>query len=569
MGVGDDATAKEDLNKLSVTELKRRIFWVGGNIPAGHLEKSDLVIALQNAKRTQGVAKAVPAAPSPSCAVAATLSGSVASSAIPEPSHSAVLKPSRSLPQCHNDIKNQEEVTRLHLLSEGQLKQRIQHAGHELPEGELGKHFLVALCRNALRNPKAAPSAPKPIATMQTEAMALPTEEEAELEPERRGRPTVGDKVQVMDSDLMKRYLPNSVGKVFRIIKDDGGSTPYKLSGQEAQHWFSETDIKWPEKARPKKTPPKPPDQPDQIKILQSRYGCLQGEVHEVMRLSADAKSWMLKSGCQVPKKHEGTGWVRAGSHAALLPPPPAEVPKGQSVMPAISSFAQLPHAPDEEASSPKVEESAPSPKQESSTELLVPTMELADDAFCKLSVGELKHRIREFGAQLLIGLSEKSELVSALQEAVRVKREKQETTLPVIESLPRPHVIGEEEVQTQMEELQTLQGALSVEERNMKEMSDFVGIQPQVTSNVTTSRASACQHRPYEVTSSDDDGAVAVEATLAVQVNMGASGAKRRRARRESCSAMLIDDEASPIGSAVTSVEPNPSREDITISDE
>ena len=59
---------------------------------------------------------------------------------------------------------------------------------------------------------------------------------------------------------LRKRYLPEAIGKVFRIIKDDGGAFPYRLGGiGEQRHWFSEDDICWPTKAWPEKPSLGPP----------------------------------------------------------------------------------------------------------------------------------------------------------------------------------------------------------------------------------------------------------------------------------------------------------------------
>eukprot|EP00429_Kryptoperidinium_foliaceum_P024607 CAMPEP_0176138026 /NCGR_PEP_ID=MMETSP0120_2-20121206/70103_1 /TAXON_ID=160619 /ORGANISM="Kryptoperidinium foliaceum, Strain CCMP 1326" /LENGTH=104 /DNA_ID=CAMNT_0017473939 /DNA_START=21 /DNA_END=332 /DNA_ORIENTATION=- len=42
--------ADGDLLKLSVGELKKQLFWCGSAVPAGHLEKADLVEAVRRAR---------------------------------------------------------------------------------------------------------------------------------------------------------------------------------------------------------------------------------------------------------------------------------------------------------------------------------------------------------------------------------------------------------------------------------------------------------------------------------------------------------------------------------------
>lgn len=144
-------------------------------------------------------------------------------------------------------------------------------------------------------------------------------------------RPTVGDFVQVVANDLMKRYAPNEVGKVFKIIKDDGGSYPYRLARCEARHWFSENDIKWPDldnkpvKRKKASSLEKPVDMPRQVMIMQDRYGCQAGELIDVKGQTGDQQSWILIGGKQVPKAHEGVGWSRVEPQDA--PPPPPEPP--------------------------------------------------------------------------------------------------------------------------------------------------------------------------------------------------------------------------------------------------
>jgi len=169
--------------------------------------------------------------------------------------------------------------------------------------------------RSRTPSPK-KPKKPKPV-------------EEATEEMEEYRRPTVGDRVMVRDTMVMKRYLPEAIGKVFRIIKDDKGSTPYRLAGVgEQRHWFSEIDVCWPPKVTKAevkaKAKPKPENQPEKIMVTFNRYGCTAGEVREVLGETADKKSWVCKGGRQVPKMHEGKGWTRVESDT---PPPPSGPP--------------------------------------------------------------------------------------------------------------------------------------------------------------------------------------------------------------------------------------------------
>ena len=170
-------------------------------------------------------------------------------------------------------------------------------------------------------------------------------------------RPTIGDRVQIRDTMIMKRYLPEAIGKVFRIFKDDGGAFPYRLAGVgEQRHWFSEDDICWPVKKAQKAFAPKqatkarPDNQPEKVVINHNRYGCTAGEVRDVLGETADKRNWVLSGGRQVPKLHEGSGWsrkVEASICDARPPPPPAgSVRRTQPAAPVSLSeeemFAQM-----------------------------------------------------------------------------------------------------------------------------------------------------------------------------------------------------------------------------------
>ena len=78
---------------------------------------------------------------------------------------------------------DEKQIIDLHLLSEAQLQEKIEQNGHDVPPNS-SKHYLVALCRKALKDPRA----PKP------------KKEEKTTEPEHAiaeyRRPTIGDRVQ-------------------------------------------------------------------------------------------------------------------------------------------------------------------------------------------------------------------------------------------------------------------------------------------------------------------------------------------------------------------------------------
>ncbi|CAE8644304.1 unnamed protein product, partial [Polarella glacialis] len=346
------------------------------------------------------------------------------------------------------------EHVEFYRFSEEELTEKIEAAGHDVPEGA-GKHFLVALCKNALKNPQPVRAKVKAAAKA-----AEGSDEEGASTLANVRRPTVGDKVQIMDNNHMRKYLDVHVGKVFRIIRDDGGGTPYRLSGVgEQRHWFSEADVCWPV-AKPKKAKGAPVApvaksdiMPSQVRITKARYGCSANEVREVLRATEDGFSWVLTGGRQVPKSHEGNGWRRlldsskpaapgpgvAAAGAAGYAPPPPPPPPPQ-------------HAPTCPAAPQVFEEDAPAPA-------------VWDDRDpCELAPGELRARLQLYGGELLLGLTEKSELVDALREAIRTRGPpsldavtKASKAGGGLASLPTGEGVAltEEEVIAQMEEMQ------------------------------------------------------------------------------------------------------------------
>lgn len=129
---------------MSVSELRRNIFWAGGAVPTGHLEKSDLVAALRKAlveKEQKEVEKAEKAKKERDAKFEKY-----------EKAYNGVPRAdARPLNYEQKQPKEQQEVINLHVLSEEQLKERIVAAGGEVPEGEVGKFFLVSALKNALK----------------------------------------------------------------------------------------------------------------------------------------------------------------------------------------------------------------------------------------------------------------------------------------------------------------------------------------------------------------------------------------------------------------------------------
>ena len=296
---------EQNLESLSVADLKKSLFWLGASLPDGHIEKSDLVAAVRKAEAEQEEKFAKKG-------LGLSAGGNDATG------QQGVLRP-EPRPIDFEGVAgtlgaDEKQIIDLHLLSEAQLQEKIEQNGHDVPPNS-SKHYLVALCRKALKDPRA----PKPKKVEKT------TEPEHAIAEYRR--PTIGDRVQVRDTMVMKRYLPEAIGKVFRIIKDDGGAFPYRLAGVgEQRHWFGEDDVCWPTKVQTKvfnRGGKVNPDQPEKVVINHNRYGCTQGEVRDVLGETADKKSWVLQGGRQVPKSHEHSGWSRIQAEKADAPPPP------------------------------------------------------------------------------------------------------------------------------------------------------------------------------------------------------------------------------------------------------
>eukprot|EP00931_Biecheleriopsis_adriatica_P064635 TRINITY_DN39387_c0_g1_i1.p1 TRINITY_DN39387_c0_g1~~TRINITY_DN39387_c0_g1_i1.p1 ORF type:complete len:479 (+),score=161.14 TRINITY_DN39387_c0_g1_i1:43-1437(+) len=308
----------EDLTKLSVAELKKKLFWAGGALPSGGLEKEELLDAVKKALAE----KAEQAQQAEQRKKDAKFQEAEQGVPRPEPRELDFDQAAAS--------ERDKEIIELHLLSESELRERIEKNGHDIPDDCTSKHYLVALCRKAMKNPQAVkPKKPKPKPEDSDDEGNAATALQAYR------RPTVGDRVEVKDTMIMKRYCPTAIGKVFRIFKDDGGATPYRLAGiGEQRHWFSEADVCWPTKVEKtwtkSKVKARPDNQPNQILISFNRYGCTQGEVRDVTGETADKKSWILKGGRQVPKSHEGSGWTRVEAAApdGVPPPPPPSGPE-------------------------------------------------------------------------------------------------------------------------------------------------------------------------------------------------------------------------------------------------
>eukprot|EP00927_Polykrikos_kofoidii_P054776 TRINITY_DN49147_c0_g1_i1.p1 TRINITY_DN49147_c0_g1~~TRINITY_DN49147_c0_g1_i1.p1 ORF type:complete len:735 (+),score=150.14 TRINITY_DN49147_c0_g1_i1:80-2206(+) len=431
-----------EFSRLSVGELKKRLFWAGATMPSGHLEKADLVSAVRQAEAEKKISDAKNAADKEKESSRQESAKQSAPRVEPRPISFDSLPAS----------KEERELVDLHVLSEAKLKQRIEEAGHEVPDGTCGKHFLVALCRQAIRNPKpVGERRPRPIKLAKAAGSDSAGDEgdgATAVKPYRR--PTIGDCVQVVESNLTKRYLPYAVNKVYKIIVDDGGHTPYKLAGLEKQHWFSQADVKWPEKEVEKKQTRKmlpaeaarcstfDTNQPKEIMIMENKYGCTEGEVKEVLYATSDGANWVLHGGRQVPKAHEGTGWARLNDDPALPPPtaatPPPPPPPPTMPVPAAAPSPVVPSRP---VTAPNASERI--------------NDDWDDRDPSELSAAELKRRLRLYGEDMLRGLAEKAEFVSALREAIRTRGPP-----PLQKRRAEPDsVTAEAEMIAQMEEIQ------------------------------------------------------------------------------------------------------------------
>jgi len=138
-----DGKGQEDLAKLSVGEIKRRLRWAGAPVPAGHLEKAELVSALRVA--LQAKAKSEQAAAQQG--KAKTADPPKSSSTTPRPAES---KPAPK-PKDTAAIKEQQDTTKWFVMPEEDLKCLIVDAGGKVPDGNPGRHYLVAVLKNALK----------------------------------------------------------------------------------------------------------------------------------------------------------------------------------------------------------------------------------------------------------------------------------------------------------------------------------------------------------------------------------------------------------------------------------
>lgn len=129
---------EQELSKLSVGELKKRLFWCGASAPSGHLEKSDLIAAVRKAQVEKGVKK---------------VEDQRKAEQAKYQTQAGVVRPApRPLNYEQKQDTKVQEVVDLHILSEEELQRRIEVAGGQVPEGPVGKFFLVACLRNALKD---------------------------------------------------------------------------------------------------------------------------------------------------------------------------------------------------------------------------------------------------------------------------------------------------------------------------------------------------------------------------------------------------------------------------------
>jgi len=168
----------DDLGKLSVGELKKQLFWLGASVPSGHIEKSDLVAALKAARLDRERHKS-------------TEPPSKQQQRQQKQQQQGVLRPEpRPLDYDVKHSTEAKEVVDLHLLSEEELRRRVEEAGGTIPEdqGQVGKFYLVTLLRNLLRNPPPPKSADESGTCGQgeqiTEAVAAPPPPPPEARPE-------------------------------------------------------------------------------------------------------------------------------------------------------------------------------------------------------------------------------------------------------------------------------------------------------------------------------------------------------------------------------------------------
>lgn len=131
----------DDPAKLSVGELKKRIFWAGGVVPSGLLEKSDLVAALKTALVDKAERPKEPKTQVPP-------------KQEPEPPKREAWRDAKEIDYDSATAKvsnEQKEVVDFMVLSEEDLKKRIKAAGGNVPDGDCGKFFLVSALKLTLK----------------------------------------------------------------------------------------------------------------------------------------------------------------------------------------------------------------------------------------------------------------------------------------------------------------------------------------------------------------------------------------------------------------------------------
>eukprot|EP00445_Apocalathium_hangoei_P024711 CAMPEP_0203924322 /NCGR_PEP_ID=MMETSP0359-20131031/64080_1 /ASSEMBLY_ACC=CAM_ASM_000338 /TAXON_ID=268821 /ORGANISM="Scrippsiella Hangoei, Strain SHTV-5" /LENGTH=323 /DNA_ID=CAMNT_0050852533 /DNA_START=89 /DNA_END=1057 /DNA_ORIENTATION=- len=129
--------AEEDPSNLSIGELKKQLRWLGASLPAGGLEKSDLVAALKKARAEK--------------ADQDRQKEEKVQQQRQEKLQPGVPRESRPLDYEQKISKEKQEVVDLHVLSEEELRRRILSLGGSVPEGSVGKFYLVSVLKNVMK----------------------------------------------------------------------------------------------------------------------------------------------------------------------------------------------------------------------------------------------------------------------------------------------------------------------------------------------------------------------------------------------------------------------------------
>eukprot|EP00416_Gambierdiscus_australes_P043641 CAMPEP_0171113672 /NCGR_PEP_ID=MMETSP0766_2-20121228/83156_1 /TAXON_ID=439317 /ORGANISM="Gambierdiscus australes, Strain CAWD 149" /LENGTH=260 /DNA_ID=CAMNT_0011575901 /DNA_START=50 /DNA_END=832 /DNA_ORIENTATION=+ len=130
----------ESLSKLSIAELKKRIFWCGASVPPGHLEKADLVAVLTKSldERAERERERQQKAEQQKAEQQRAQCGAVRPDARPINYDKKLEGP-------------EQETVDLHIQPEEELKRRIEELGGTIPEGKVSKFYLIALLKNCRR----------------------------------------------------------------------------------------------------------------------------------------------------------------------------------------------------------------------------------------------------------------------------------------------------------------------------------------------------------------------------------------------------------------------------------